>query len=141
MTKITFVNGTTPAINDTNLNQMQTNIENAINELKPVVLYNNATGTTGNVTLSATTANFAYLDIFLAKEDWEYFIRVHSPNGKTVIATTSQIYGTNDPLLYTYLKRMSISGNTITIIYNKGIYNQIIFDDNTNYIKRVVGYR
>lgn len=30
MTKITFVNGTTPAVNATNLNQMQTNIENAI---------------------------------------------------------------------------------------------------------------
>lgn len=34
MTKITFVNGTTPAINDTNLNQMQTNIENAIEQTK-----------------------------------------------------------------------------------------------------------
>lgn len=31
MTKIKFVNGTTPAVNATNLNQMQTNIENAIN--------------------------------------------------------------------------------------------------------------
>lgn len=31
MTKITFVNNSQPAINATNLNQLQTNIENAIN--------------------------------------------------------------------------------------------------------------
>lgn len=33
MNKITFVNGSQPAINDTNLNQMQTNIESSINEV------------------------------------------------------------------------------------------------------------
>lgn len=42
MTKITFVNGTTPAVNATNLNQMQTNIENAINGV--VTKGNNANG-------------------------------------------------------------------------------------------------
>lgn len=34
MDKIDFVNNGQPAINDTNLNQMQTNIENAINAIK-----------------------------------------------------------------------------------------------------------
>ena len=34
MDKINFVNKGQPAINDTNLNQMQTNIENAINAIK-----------------------------------------------------------------------------------------------------------
>ena len=33
MDKINFVNKGQPAINDTNLNQMQTNIENAINAI------------------------------------------------------------------------------------------------------------
>ena len=33
MNKINFVNNGQPAINDTNLNQMQTNIENAINAI------------------------------------------------------------------------------------------------------------
>lgn len=33
MDKINFINGQQPAINDTNLNQMQTNIENAINNV------------------------------------------------------------------------------------------------------------
>ena len=33
MIKITFVNGQAPALNATNLNQLQTNIENAINGL------------------------------------------------------------------------------------------------------------
>lgn len=34
MTKINFVNGQPPALNDVTLNQLQTNIENAINEIK-----------------------------------------------------------------------------------------------------------
>lgn len=34
MTKINFVNGQAPALNDVTLNQLQTNIENAINEIK-----------------------------------------------------------------------------------------------------------
>lgn len=38
MDKITFRNGRQPAINDTNLNQMQTNIENEINILKTELL-------------------------------------------------------------------------------------------------------
>lgn len=141
MNKITFVNGTTPAINDTNLNQMQTNIENAINVLKPVVLYTNNTGTTGTVTLSETSANFSYLDIFLRRDTWEYFTRVYLPNGKTIIATTSQFYGTNEEDLYIYSKKMSISGNKINVAYSKGTYNQVAFNDDINYIIRVIGYR
>lgn len=38
MDKITFKNGSQPAINDTNLNLLQTNIENAINKIKTEVL-------------------------------------------------------------------------------------------------------
>ena len=34
MEKINFVNGSQPAINDTNLNQLQTNVENSINALQ-----------------------------------------------------------------------------------------------------------
>lgn len=35
MDKITFINNQEPALNDTNLNQIQTNVENAINATKP----------------------------------------------------------------------------------------------------------
>ena len=37
MEKINFVNGTSPALNATNLNQMQDNIENAINEVNDAI--------------------------------------------------------------------------------------------------------
>lgn len=38
MDKITFKNGSQPAINDTNLNLLQTNIENEINKMKTEIL-------------------------------------------------------------------------------------------------------
>ena len=105
------------------------------------VLYNNSTGTTGNVTLSETAANFDYLEIFLIRDSWEYSVKVYSPNGKTVIATTAQYYS-SDNVMYLYTKKMSISAKNITIEYNKG---QAIganpFDDNAHKIKRVVGYK
>ena len=42
MNKIDFTNGSQPAINDTNLNQMQANIENAINEKSYINAYLNS---------------------------------------------------------------------------------------------------
>lgn len=61
MNKIKFINGSQPAINDTNLNKLQTNIENAING---TVLYENVAGTTENITLSDNYSNYTKFDIY-----------------------------------------------------------------------------
>ena len=121
MTKITFTNGTTPALNATNLNQMQTNTENAINELKPIVLYNNSTGTTGTVTLSQNASNFSMLEIFYTKSSIGYqSVKVFSPNGKTVSLITGYINSTSEAQLL--LPRATISGTSITRSYS-GLIN------------------
>lgn len=112
MTKITFVNGTTPAINDTNLNQMQTNIENAINALNPVVLYNNASGTTGTVTLSETAANFQYLEILYSKGGMYQSVKVYSPNNKKVSLLVGYLNSSSEAQLQ--LAKVTISGTQIT---------------------------
>lgn len=143
MEKINWINGQaggTP-LSAENLNQMQDNIEVAIEELKPVVLYDNNAGSIGDINLNENLSYFKYLDIFLKKDDWEYSVRVYLPNGKTVIANTAQIYGTGNPIPYTYLKKMFLSGTTISIIYNKGCYGSTVFEDNTHYIKGVIGYK
>lgn len=61
MDKINFVNGSQPAINDTNLNKLQTNIENAING---TVLYENEQGTQGDIQLSDSYNNYKKFDIY-----------------------------------------------------------------------------
>lgn len=61
MDKINFVNGTQPAINDTNLNQMQINIENAING---TILYENEAGTNINFTLNQSEKDFKELAVY-----------------------------------------------------------------------------
>jgi hypothetical protein len=141
MTKITFVNGTTPAVNATNLNQMQTNIENAINALNPVVLYNNTSGTTGTVTLSETAANFQYLEIFFDAYGYKS-VRVFSPNGKNALLQGITYADT----LYHLWKNVLISETSITVSneYRVAVYNDTVaVQQNTNQVKiyRVLGYR
>ena len=68
MDKITFKNGSQPAVNDVSLNQLQRNMEKAINELKEekdgTTLYENKTGTTGNIALSEKLSNYKYIKVF-----------------------------------------------------------------------------
>lgn len=145
MTKITFRNGQTPAINDTNLNQMQTNIENAINSasntLTPKQLYNNASGTTGTVTLNETSANFSYLEIFFDAYGSKS-VRVFSPNGKNVLLQGITYTDT----VYHLWKNVLISGTSITVSneYRVAVYGgSVITQQNTNQVRiyRVLGYR
>lgn len=143
MTKITFVNGTTPAVNATNLNQMQTNIENAINALNPVVLYNNTNGATGTVTLSETAANFQYLEILYSKGGIYQSVKVYSPNNKKVSLLVGYLNSSSEAQLQ--LAKVTISGTQIT--RDTGGY--INFYENAHYmgtgtevgIHRVLGYR
>lgn len=143
MTKITFRNGQTPAINDTNLNQMQTNIENAINNQAPVVLYNNSNGTTGTVTLSETSANFRMLEIFYSKGSIVYqSVKVFSPNGKTVSLIAGYINDTSDAQIL--IPRATIRGTSITRD-NGGLINftnhfELVMNNEIS-IYAVVGYR
>ena len=67
MKKINFVNNGQPAINDTNLNLLQTNIEDAItdviNTMNGTTLYENSTGTAENLTLNENKSNFSIIKI------------------------------------------------------------------------------
>lgn len=150
MDKITFVNGTTPAVNDTNLNQMQTNIENAINALKPVVLYNNNTGTIADVTLSETAANFEYLEIFyLSSTDSgtgyaQNSTKVYNPNNKSawLITGYSDSRSTSDSF-NVKICAINISGTSLTKTYGGGWEFSDDSKTKTNNIAitRVLGYR
>ena len=117
MDKIQFENNAQPTINDVNLNQMQTNIENAIDGM---VLYENEEGTTGDIILSESSDKFKYLEVFFFKHntltDSDIFnsSRIYSPNNKKV---SLQWSAKEDDDIYQFIT------STITILDKRIIRN------------------
>lgn len=113
-----------------------------------VKLYDNGTtGTNGNVTLSESSANFAYIEIFFRSNNNDFSsIKVYMPNGKTVSLSINHPTGTGTNANYFKTKTMSISGTSMTNQY----YSEVAFANggtititgsNYIYVTRVVGYR
>ena len=84
MEKINFNNNEAPYLSAATLNQLQTNIENAIEETKSKVLFENATGILGNVTLSESVANYEYLEIHYVSDNFSNSMTIRNPNNKQV---------------------------------------------------------
>lgn len=108
----------------------------------PVVLYNNTSGTNGNVTLSSSATNYTYLEIFYRGNDNQYSsVKVFEPNGKNVSLLVSL---TASSQIYFKQKIVNISGTSITNTnYSQGRFNassQGWTNDNYIYITRVIGY-
>ena len=82
---------------------------------KRVSLYSNTSGTTGNITLSETSANFQYIDItaFDTNQSQYFGVRIGSPNGKKV-ALGSPINPGENNFVRIILKSVNISGTTIS---------------------------
>lgn len=149
MEKINWINGQaggTP-LSAENLNQMQDNIEEAINEvdekMQETVLYSNETGTTGNINLSDSVANYNYIEIQCRRTGFIYTSgKIYNANGKTIVLTSSNA---TDDHIYLYTKVVQINGDTITAVKAKLMYlnsqMQAFATDNDNYITRVVGYK
>lgn len=146
MEKINFVNNVTKASAET-FNTMQDNIEDAINdvddkvdELKPVILYDDTTGSTGNITLNETSANFKYIDVFAEKSGCYGFTRCANPNGKQIGIAIHNAYGTTD--IQQIFARYSISGTTMTKDHELYILNNgSPTSSNDLAIIKVVGYK
>ena len=107
------------------------------------VLYNNASGTAGTVTLSDSAENYTYLEIFYRSSGNNACgsVKVFSPNGKLVHLGTIHYIADYD---YAKFALVNVSGSMITFSKNY----QIILKNNGSeysaenaiYITRVVGY-
>lgn len=114
----------------------------------PVTLYNNTSGTTGQVNLSETSANFTYIEIFFKTNDNDYgSIKVYQPNGKKVAIFVNHPTGTTQNTTnYMKSRILSISGTTMTTTgYSEIAINHsaspTIAQTNNIYVVRVIGYR
>ena len=110
-------------------------------QAKPKNIYNNISGTSGTVTLSDSSANYAYIDITYAYGSVKTE-RVYNPNGKQVCLEHTH-YENNTTI--GYFKIMSINGTTISVnTSNTGginTWNNTCNTDNVIKILKVDGYK
>lgn len=114
----------------------------------PKNLYNNTSGTDGTVTLSETSANFSYFDIFFLDTQGgtkQKSVRVYAPNGKTV-NLEAVIKDPTQDVMFFFSSIIQISGTQITFTYkaSSNMYAGSATNySNTNSIKivRIDGYR
>ena len=162
-------------INGTNLNLMQDNVEDefdikdseigdlsnlntpsnsslvdAINEVfnkvKQDTLYESTNGTTGNITLSDSAANYDAIEILFGADGYNFYTKIYDPDGKHFGLMTPYVSGSNANQ-YLYTSSYLISGTQIQFetASNTGINSSnSIFDFGTNsYIRiyKVIGYK
>lgn len=118
------------------------------NVLVPYELYSSSTGETGNVTLSDSSANYEYLEIYYRYSTsdtyGDYYSKISTPNGNKIALN---IMLDNNNYCYQLYCTYSISGTTMT----KGTPVQWRFDTSGNNarstpstvfaITKVVGYK
>lgn len=108
------------------MNEIKSVVNNNANELSqaiatttPTSLYADVSGTSGDVTLSDSAANYDYFEIYYKDRDGNYsFLKVDTPNGKTVSLMTSSVGGSGTITYYS--KNMDISGTSISNTANLG---------------------
>ena len=115
-------------------------------QLEGEVLYENSSGTAGTVTLSKTSYNYNYLEIFYKTNDGFYSsTKIENPNGKDVVLVSSMPINDSGNC-YFKSTQYSINGTKITpekysevAFYAKGDLN---VDDSENRISivKVLGY-
>ena len=105
-----------------------TYINTQVDNLKAYSLYDNSTGTTGDVTLSDSSANYNYLEIFYKNVDGLVnSTKVYSPNGKyaNLLCAVSFTGGTGNNALFALHSRcVTINTNKIKTLSttNNGSY-------------------
>lgn len=112
------------------------------------VLYNNTTGTTGTVTLSATAANYNHMRIYF-RTSWvgRASVDVYAPNGKSVALNISEVHDWPTASIMYVTRVCAISGKSITRSYEYGLSRSFSSgamqghsDSNYIYIIRVEGW-
>lgn len=115
-------------------------------DITPIVLYDNPSGTTGNITLSDSAANYSCLEIFYEKETQDA-VKVLNPNGQEVVLSLNYYYRTANTFQIVE-KTINISADSITVNTNQSYFVNIINNavpttstENQIRIIKVVGYK
>lgn len=107
------------------------------------VLYSNASGSNGTITLAETSANFDYIEIFYKDRYQQHENKkIYDADGKTVGLVGIGVF-TDDNTKITDYRSVGINGTSITTkhfaVHNS--WNNSITKTNSIYICKVVGYK
>lgn len=124
-------------------------ITDELSHLKPYVLYENETSasSTTSYTLSDSAANYKYLEIFYANNNYAnmyLYNKVSNPNGKTVNLFSCGVGEDNGATLWICSGRYSISNKTISKVYEYGYRltnGNWGLGGSIHAIRKVVGYK
>ena len=141
---------------DTSANETKrVSSENLLKRVKPVVLYEDSTGTTGNVQFSGALSNFSFLEVFYYKEGGVMYGSTKIDVSKRTGHIFDGIDYSNASAFQLYCQTLTASQNaslispTITIAKGTGRYVNLITDgsnvistgtENTTYIYKVLGW-
>lgn len=104
------------------------------------VLYSNASGTNGTITLSETAANFSYFEIYFWGDGYD-IVKVYAPNGKKAALFSGNVSG---GIMYQYYSGLNISGTSITWSDHNWIWGSSTFSvasTGNGKVYYVIGYR
>lgn len=140
-TEIIQTNGTASTTNVYSASAVDTKI----NTLKEVELYNNPSGTTGEITLNEALTNYQYLEIY-GKYDGKYDVsqKVYNPSVNNIFNVIGGMLNQNADTGYFAITNYKIQGTKITAVYygEFGLHtNAFTTKQNKIHIIRVVGYK
>ena len=117
-------------------------MDNKIQALKRVTLYENASGTNTTLTLNDSVANYEDIEIFYKSNDNAYSsVKVNNANNKNIILVNMTPNTTNN-VLYVKATVVKAQNNSITVVDGlEGYGSGGITTGNKNYIVKVVGYK
>lgn len=127
-------------ISDTNTSLGGMNDE--LEKLKKVILYENAAGTLGNITLNDNVENYSYIEVFFAQYQlYGTSAKIKLSDTRNMCLTTSYLF---NKVMFLDAKGISFSGKTLKVDYN--IASQLtasVQTMNQENIKiyRVIGYK
>ena len=115
---------------------------------EPVVLYDNPSGTTDNITLSESAGNFSHIEVFYVDNNGRSnkSVKVYSPQLKNIeLSCIEPAPDNSPPRTYIRTSLWIINGTSITHDRSTftAIYGTTVTVENAQYIRilRVVGYR
>lgn len=154
MSQITFANKVTlvnqPDVADENkvtasdMNEIKSVVNANANVTIPVVLYNNTSGTTGNITdLSDNVSNYSYLEIYYKMNNTMQSTKISGNKASLIVHVTD----TTSHQTYIQFKEVTFSGTSMTVSSYQEWGNNWgstgITVGNTNNIKviKILGYK
>lgn len=117
-------------------------MDNKIQSLKRVTLYENASGTNTTLTLNDSVANYEDIEIFYKSNDNAYSsVKVNNANNKNIVLVNMTPNATNN-VLYVKATIVKAQNDSITVVDGlEGYGSGGITAGNKNYIVKVVGYK